>query len=249
MGDLSKTTLFGIPYAGGSAAAIYGRWARLLPSSIKVAPLELAGHGRRMTEPFSASLDEVIADLLVTVTPAVRTGPYAIYGHSMGATIAYELVKALDSVGLPPPLALFLSGRNPPHYSYPQRNLHVLDDETFLEEIRKLGGTPDGFFEMKDLVKAFLPILRNDYRIIELYRSAAPLHVTSAGIIFFHSDSDILVNEPEIFEWSRYTRGSSSVRKFRGGHFFINDYQEDICKVIEVTLAGAIANLGRLKVC
>lgn len=235
--DFDKIKLFGIPYAGASATTTYGRWARLLPAAIKVVPLELAGHGKRMAEPFSVSLQAVVADLLASIAPVIRTERYAIYGHSIGATITYELVRAIDAADLPPPLALFLSGRNPPHHSYPQRHLHLLDDDSFLDEIRKLGGTPDDFFKMKDLIKAFLPILRNDYRIIELHRHAMPIHVTAGEIVFFQSDADLLVNKSEIYEWQRYTRGGLTVRDFVGGHFFINDQQEEICREIASTLA------------
>ena len=238
--------LFCIPYAGGSAAATYSRWSRLLPNGIKVVPMEFAGHGRRMTEPMADSFELVVADLLSAIEDDIRHVPYAIYGHSMGSTVAYELSKAIAAAGLPAPLALFLSGRNPPHYLYSQRNLHLLDDESFLEEIRKLGGTPDDFFKMKSLLQTFLPILRNDYRIIELYRHTLPIHITSADIVFFRSDNDAIVNKNECYTWQRYTRGSFSVHDFVGGHFFINDQAPAICHEIASTLAGTLARVTQI---
>ena len=237
-------TLFAIPYAGGSAAAAYGRWARMLPPNIKLSPLELAGHGRRMPEPFAASLDAAVADLLATVLPAARSGAYAIYGHSMGTTVAYELIRALDAAGVPPPLTLFVSGRNPPHYPYPQRNLHMLDDDTFLAEIRKLGGTPGDFFKLRDLVKAFLPILRSDYRLIELHKLRLPEHTSDADIVFFHSDGDVLVSKPALDEWRRYTRGSLTVHEFHGGHFFINENAAEMCAIMGAQLNDALVRQG-----
>jgi len=231
-----RLTLFGIAYAGGSAAAIYGRWARLLPAAIRVQPLELAGHGRRMNEAFPESIEAAVADLLKTVAPQAARGPYALVGHSMGSTIVYELARALHAAGLPPPRALFLSGRQPPHLAYPQRNLYMLDDETFLSEIRKLGGTPVDFFRMKDLVQAFLPILRNDYRIIEQYRFAAPVHVTPADIVVFRGDGDQLADHAGSMAWAGYTSGRFALHEFAGGHFFVNDHQEAICRIVAAAL-------------
>lgn len=236
-----KITLFGIPFAGGSAAGTYGRWGRFLPASIKMVPLELAGRGRRMQEPFCASVAATVADLLDKVAKVAAHEPYAIYGHSMGTVIGYELIKALAAAGLPGPQAIFFSGRQPPHHIYQRKILHVLDDAGFMEEIKKLGGTPDGFFDMPDLVKAFLPILRCDYRMIELYQVTLPLHVSHADIVFFYSDQDSLVSKPAICEWERYTHGQLVLRDFHGGHFFINDNAEPICRHIADWLQPLLA--------
>ncbi|WP_338848352.1 alpha/beta fold hydrolase [Massilia sp. W12] len=234
--------LFGVSYAGGSAAATYGRWSRLLPATIKVHALELPGHGRRMAEPFAASLEMAVTDLLRQLEAALGAEQnWAVYGHSMGATLCYELVKAAAAAGLPAPQAMFLSGRNPPHYAYPQRNLHLLDDESFLDEIKKLGGTPVDFFQMKSLLQAFLPILRNDYRIIELYRQSLPIHITPADIVFFASNQDVLVKREEALEWERYTSATFAIHDFPGGHFFINEQQEAICRIISQSLSPHIS--------
>jgi len=236
---LSEIHLFGIPYAGGSAAAIYGRWGRHLQGLFNVVPLELAGHGRRMGEPFHDSMAEVVDDLFQTVSPLARQHPYCLYGHSMGCVVAYELVRKLASTGHPPPLTVFLSGRNPPHYSYAKNPLHLMADEIFLREIRKLGGTPDEFFEMKSLIDAFLPIIRNDYRIIERYAFTPPAHVMETDLVFLHSDADPLVGEPAIQEWRGYCTGRFQVGQFKGGHFFINDQGGPICELIARTMAAA----------
>lgn len=238
----AKLNLYCIGYAGGSALATYSRWARLLPEGIQRIPLELPGHGKRMAEALISNVDAAVNDFLRTMGDEIRDTPYALYGHSMGATLAYEVCRAASNKGLPAPQALFLSGRNPPHHSYPQRHIHLLDDESFLEEIRQLGGTPGDFFEMKSLMMAFLPILRNDYRIIELYRQSLPMHVTSADIVFFRSDQDTLVSAQASDEWQRYTSGKFRVQDFTGGHFFINEQAQAICQQIGHSLADFLAS-------
>jgi len=159
----------------------------------------------------------------------------------MGTVIVYELVRALAAAGLPAPRALFLSGRHPPHHVYDRQPMHLLSNEAFLQEIRTLGGTPEEFFAIPALVQAFLPVLRSDYRLVELYRRADPIHVSTADILFFHSDRDNLVRKPVIYEWERYTGGAFAVRDFQGDHFFINEQQAALCREIGAWLEPALA--------
>lgn len=238
-----KQVLFCLPYAGGSAAAIYGKWTRALPPSIKVWPLELAGRGRRTGEPFHADMEAAVRDLLAVVAPVARSGmPYAFYGHSMGTALVYELARALAAAALPAPRTLFLSGRNCPDHEYAQRQMHLLGDDAFLAQIRTLGGTPDEFFRMKDLVAAFLPVLRSDYRLIETYRAARPLHRGTADIVFLCGDRDPLVNRLSAPGWQACTSARFRFLEFSGGHFFINDHTQAICRVIAETLEPALAS-------
>ncbi len=237
---MTRTILFGLPYAGGSAAALYGKWAARLPGSVQVVPLELAGHGRRMAEPFDERLESAVADLLRGVREVARAQqPYALFGHSMGCMLAYEIVKALEQARLPSPRAVFVSGRQPPHMRHRHDNLHLVSDEVFLSEIGRLGGTPKSFFEVPELVKMFLPILRSDYRLIERYRCQEPLHVMNAELVLLHGDRDPLASKPGIFEWRRYTRRGLRVQEFAGDHFFVNQHTDAICQLVADTLADA----------
>ncbi|NGP59373.1 thioesterase [Paenibacillus thiaminolyticus] len=235
---MSMIDLFCIPYAGGSAHAIYGKWVEKLDPGIKLHPLELAGHGRRMGEPFHANVAEAVQDLLDKMRPSIVQRPYAVYGHSMGTSLAYELTVAVRASGLPQPAALFLSGRIPPHLKYNKEPMHKLSDAEFLEKIRKIGGTPAQFFESKDLLKLFLPILRHDYRMIEQYRLNGKPQPVDGDIVFFLSDEDQYVNLPEILEWEQYNKRSFEYHPFQGGHFFIHEAWDQICMLINRKLLG-----------
>jgi medium-chain acyl-[acyl-carrier-protein] hydrolase len=238
MNQEKQILLFGISYAGASAIAVYSPWNRFLPESIKMVPLDLAGHGKRINEAFAPNVASVVRDLIDTIKAAISDDqPYSIYGHSIGSTLSYELVKGLTVEGCHEPLALFLSGRNPPHHPYRNCYLHLMDDERFLQEIRKLGGTPDEFFKMKDLVATFLPIMRNDYRIIEQYEFEYPIFRSKADICFFKSNNDPLLSTDAVHEWKEYTRGSFKVKHYSGGHFFINDERQAICDAIASELS------------
>ncbi|WP_248930397.1 thioesterase II family protein [Paenibacillus hamazuiensis] len=229
---MSPIDLICIPYAGGSAHAIYGKWAEKLDARIQLHPLELAGHGRRMGQALDDSVASAVADMLRSIRSRVALRPYAIYGHSMGTVLAYELAAAIREAGLPEPLVLFLSGRLPPHHRYVNNEMHALTDEVFLDKIKRLGGTPPQLFESKELIKLFLPILRNDYRIIEQYRCKLPPARFASDVVFLHSDGDSLVTKPHIYEWEQYTSGRFEVHEYQGGHFFLNDQWLDICRII-----------------
>ncbi|WP_025847247.1 thioesterase II family protein [Paenibacillus ehimensis] len=237
---MNRIDLYCIPYAGGSGHAIYGRWAEELDPRIQLHPLELAGHGRRMGQTLDASVATAVADMLRTLRPRIAFRPYAIYGHSMGTVLAYELAAAIREAGLPEPVALFQSGRLPPHHAYLNNEMHLLPDEVFLDKIKRLGGTPPELFESKELVRLFLPILRNDYRMIEQYRCKLPHARFDANVVFLYSDDDPLVTKPYIYDWEQYTASSFEVHAFRGGHFFLNEHWQDICRVINRKLSPVL---------
>jgi surfactin synthase thioesterase subunit len=231
--------LFGLPYAGGWAAGLYGKWSARLPRSIEVVPLELAGHGRRMGEPFDESLESAAADLLRGVREVARGRPYALFGHSMGTKLAYEIVKALELGGLPSPKALFASGCLPPHAPSRRKGLYLLSDENLLLEIHRLGGTPKAFLEAPELVKTFLPILRSDCRLLDRYRLREPVHVMNTEIVALYGDCDPLADKPAICEWQRYTPRALQVHEFAGDHFFVNHHTDAICRLVAQTLEAA----------
>jgi surfactin synthase thioesterase subunit len=108
-----KTILFCIPYAGGSAT-VYMQWKQLLGNHIEIYPVELAGRGARYDEPHDPNFTSMMNDLVTQIKPYAENNTYAIFGHSMGAVLAYELYYMLAEEGFPLPVHLFLSGRPAP---------------------------------------------------------------------------------------------------------------------------------------
>lgn len=218
---MGSYNLFCIPYAGGSARTIYGKWTGILDPKTNVYYLELAGHGQRMNEPFHSSIQEAVEDMLEMIRPLITSDkPYALYGHSMGTVLVYELAAAIRAEGLPQPAILFVSGRMPPHHFYKAEKVHLKSDELLIEYLKGIKGTPASFFESKELLKIFIPILRNDYRLIEEYQFQEPAVCFDSDIVLFYSIQDFHVDKPGILEWERYTKHSFKVFDFEGGHFF-----------------------------
>lgn len=228
--------LFCFPYAGGSARAIYSKWEDAIDRSIHIVPMELAGHGVRMMEPPYASISQAVTELFESIRPNIVKRPYALYGHSMGTVFAYEIALVAKEAELPPPVMMFLSGRLPNNILKNDTKICHLSDEDFISEILKIGGTSKEVFESTELRNIFIPILRNDYMLVDNYIVKEPIESIASDIVFFFSDEDKLVSKPEIFEWKKYITGDFNYYEFKGGHFFINDCYNAMCKCIEERL-------------
>jgi medium-chain acyl-[acyl-carrier-protein] hydrolase len=234
--------LFCLPYAGGSAM-VYNRWKRSINGMIQLCPIELAGRGIRFSKPYYDSLPEAVDDIYGMIKNQLDSGPYAFYGHSMGSLLVYELVRKIMTLPHRQPVQLFMSGGNPPHIKNAKKIYHTMPEEQFRDEIIKIGGTPQEVFEHKELLDIFIPLLRADYKIIETYQIQPNQTVLfDCGITVFNGKADKEVSHDKLREWQRYTKSRCQVYEYEGGHFFIQDYREDIIQIINDTLIGTIIN-------
>jgi medium-chain acyl-[acyl-carrier-protein] hydrolase len=230
---MNSKKLFCIPYSGGSAA-IYAKWNSFLKNTIEVVPVELAGRGRRIGERFYDTFNDAVEDIygFIGNDGCLDSGNYALYGHSMGSLLVYEVMKKIKKEGKSLPDIVFLSGRRPPHIDDTENDIHELPDEKFIDEIRNVGGTPEEFFKSRELLDLFIPIIRADYRITEKHGTERNPVIFESNIVYFHGSEDALVNTEQADEWRRYTNKRFEIHEFRGGHFFIHDKVQDICRII-----------------
>ncbi|WP_188607495.1 thioesterase II family protein [Chelatococcus reniformis] len=214
--------LFCLPFAGGSAAA-YVPWRRIAAADIEVIPVQLPGRGGRIRERPLRHLDDVVAQLAAALRPALDR-PYAMFGHSMGALLAFETLRALRDDGAPPPAALFVSARRAPHLPPHRAPMHLLSDADLLGELKALNGTPESVFDDQEFVDLLLPIFRADLTAVEthVYRPGAPL---DCPIHAFGGDTD-RVTEADLAAWAEETRVFSGVTMYSGHHFYLNDHRE-----------------------
>lgn len=234
---MKKVNLFCIPYAGGLADAIYSKWRRYLGENINVYPLEPAGHGRRMKEPFHDSVESTAEAMFNEILPIIDRGErYAIYGHSIGSLIAYELVKRISKSKTHEPEGLFVSGRYPPNYIYPGKKLHLLDDNEFIQELKKVDGSPKDLFKYPELLASFLPIIKNDYKLAEIYKFQNPKFMIKGFLTCLHSSNDNLVSGGAFSDWQLFCNGEFKIHRFIGHHFFINEQTESVCNIIKEQL-------------
>ena len=142
--------LFCLPFAGGGASA-YRTWTTELAPQIDVCPVQLPGREERFNEPAHTDL-RALASMVITQLQAYFDKPYALFGHSMGALLSYEVSRQLEAQGAPTPVRTFLSAYVPPHRPSRWSPIHHLPDNAFLDEIRQLEGTPAAVLQHEELL-------------------------------------------------------------------------------------------------
>jgi surfactin synthase thioesterase subunit len=233
----ARVRLFCFPYAGG-AAHIFRQWPQRLPEGVEVRAVQPPGRGSRLRErPFTN-----LMELVNAAEPALRPfmdRPFAFYGHSMGAVVAYELARRLREEGRPGPLHLFVSGRRAPQLPDTANLTYDLPDPEFIEELRRLKGTPPEVLDNIELLHLVLPLLRADFTAIQTYKYeegtklACPL--TAVGGL-----TDEEVTREHLAKWREVTTGDFSLHMVPGDHFFLHTAQDRLLEI----LAGHLARLG-----
>ena len=219
--------VFCLPHAGSGAAGYY-RWRRVLAG---VCPVMLPGREVRLGERALVRVEDVVGGLMGELR-GVLEEPYAVFGHSMGALLAFEWVKAIEAAGLPGPVRLFVSGREGPQRVFGHRGLHRMDDAGFVAGLQeRYGRVPEGFLEDEELREVFLPILRADLEVVETYAFAGG--GLRCPVRAFAGITDVSVSEEGLLGWAEMTSGGFAARRFAGGHFYhLEGGQNDLLRVI-----------------
>jgi medium-chain acyl-[acyl-carrier-protein] hydrolase len=229
--------LFCFPYAGG-AASIYRAWPNKLPPDIEVFPVQLPGRGNRMGEQPFKRIEPLVAAAADALSPYLE-GSFAFFGHSMGAIISFELARLLRREHRPTPAHLFLSGRSAPHKLRKGSVTYNLPEPEFIEELRRLKGTPQEVLEHPELMDMLSPILRADFEICETY-GYVPEPPLECPITAFAGLLDQDVSREQIEGWREYTSSSFTLRMFPGDHFFLHDSAPQMLQLI----AQAMKNMA-----
>lgn len=232
---LADLQLFCLPYAG-KGGAMFVPWLRALRHRVEVIPIQLAGRDSRKHERPAEAFAPLIGELAGALWPRLHR-PYALFGHSMGSLLAFELCRELRRLGAPAPVYLFVSGRMAPQESV-EPVAAGLDDDAFVETIqRRFGGIPDSLLRDAELLRFFLPVLRADFRLLGDYRfeDQPPLDCRIAA---FGGRSDPCVSPVGLEAWARHTRAAFEVQTFEGGHFYLHDQQPHLLRAISNRLAG-----------
>jgi medium-chain acyl-[acyl-carrier-protein] hydrolase len=225
--------LFCLPHAGGGASAFRG-WADALPADVEVCPVQLPGRENRLAEPAFDRLEPLVQALADVADPWLDL-PFAIFGHSNGALIGFELARLLRARGRPGPLHLFASGRRAPDLPADRGLTHQLPEEEFLSTLQELGGLPPALLEHRELLELLVPALRADTAIHETYVFAeeAPL---ACPITAYGGLSDPRVAREQLEAWGRHTSGGFVARIFPGGHFYLQDDRPTVLRSLSADL-------------
>ncbi|HEX8719944.1 MAG TPA: thioesterase II family protein [Pyrinomonadaceae bacterium] len=230
--------LFCFPYAGGGAA-IYRSWGGILPKPVEVCAAQLPGRGTRMREPAVSDLGALVRALADALENDLDR-PFAFFGHSMGALICFELARHLRERGAPQPVHLFVSGRRAPQLPSTQRVIHDLPEPEFVEELRRLQGTPPEVLEHPELMQLLSPLLRADFSLAETY-AYAPGPPLDCPVSAFGGLQDEEVGREELEGWKEQTTGRFKLRMMPGNHFFLDEGRQPLLRSIAEDISPFIS--------
>jgi surfactin synthase thioesterase subunit len=229
------TRLVCLPHAGGSASFFFPV-SQKLGSRLEVLAVQYPGRQDRRAEPFVPDLPS-LARLVADELKPWLDRPLALFGHSMGATVAFEVSRILEQENGFVPARLFASGRRAPSRHRDER-VHESDDDGLIAEMRKLSGTDSGILGDEEMLRMILPAIRNDYRAAETYRYV-PGPPLTCPLTVLVGDTDPKVTVDEAQSWATHTTGTFDLRVFAGGHFFLTARQPEVLGVISEQLTEA----------
>ena len=225
-----ETRLFLFPYAGSGPAA-FGKWSAGLPDNIEVWIAHYPGRGSRHTEP---PLRQVITltDKFAQAIQSLLDKPFALFGHSLGGLVAFELARQLRKQNLPGPQTLFISACGAPQLLDPHPPIHTLPDREFLQALQELKGMPVEVFNFPELIELLLPALRADFEAVENYQYPSDGLPLNCPIVAFGGLDDPRVSQERLEGWAMHTNAGFKSQFFPGDHFFIHGMKEALLQSI-----------------
>lgn len=240
----ARWRLYCVPYAGGSAG-IFRSWQTLLRPEIEIWGVEYPGHGGRMGERLVDNIER-LAESIADAIFAEAGMPYALFGHSMGGLVAFEVSHKLAERRARAPGLCVVSGRRAPRLPASEPPLNAAPEPEFVAHLSKLGATPPAVLESPELLELMLPILRNDFRACETYvprvRARLQMPIATYGGL-----ADREIKREDLRGWELETAGPFALRMFPGDHFFIHHSARQVAAMLELDLANALdrAHTGR----
>lgn len=234
----AKLRLFCVPHAGGGAST-YRTWPAELPAQVEVCPVQPPGRETRLREPAFRRAEPLALAAATALAPWFDR-PFALFGHSMGAVIAFELARALRSQGQPMPVCVIVSGRRAPHLPDRKGPIYDLPQDELLAELAKFGGTPSEALACRELIEFMLPLLRADCEVCDEH-----VHVPDAPLpcplIAYGGAADPDVNQEELEGWREHTSGAFVARMFPGDHFYLQAQRSTVLSTLARDLAHVTA--------
>lgn len=215
------------PHAGGGPNA-FRKWANYVPDDIELFAVCYPGREARLGEPFTTDFYEIVRKVSAELRQR-DARPLSIFGHSMGASLAHETAAVLERDSLGQVSSLIVSGREAPSHIR-QACVHKYSDAAFREELVKTGGVSEDLLAEDGLCAMYLPIIRNDYELIETYEPSG-LDV-SCPLSAYYSSDDEEVDPDGMEAWFSVTTGGFRMRCFDGGHFYLFDHPKTFVEAV-----------------
>ncbi len=224
--------LFCFPYAGGGAM-LYRRWPDALPPGVEVCPVQLPGRGSRLHEAGIRQMPQLVSAVAEAIDPFLGK-PFAFFGHSMGAVVAFELSRLLRRLHGLRPTHLFVSGHSAPQVPNRHERTYDLPESEFIEELRRLNGTPREVLEHPELMELMIPTLRTDFEVCQTYSYAPGPPLDCPITAFVGSDDEVGYEDQEA--WREQTVSHFSLHTLPGDHFFIHASEAHLLRMLSQEL-------------
>lgn len=218
------------PHAGGSASA-YRSWASLLPDDVELLSAQYPGRQDRLAEPCLVSMDQFTDAACTALTPFLDL-PVALFGHSMGASLAHEVALRLERTGTAP-LTLLVSSRMPPRHHRPR--IEAWDDQALLADVRVLDPDSEAILADPDMRELMLPAIRADYLVADSYRPA-PDPTVGIPVVAYAGDRDPYVSVWQLRAWAEITKSNFQMAVFPGHHFYLRANMAELVQDISARL-------------
>jgi medium-chain acyl-[acyl-carrier-protein] hydrolase len=236
MSSRAKLRLFCLPYAGGGGS-IYRTWQTSFPAAVEICPIQLPGREMRLKEPHIRNFRLLLKELSRALIPFTDE-PYALFGHSMGALLVYELALDLVDQGRLPPSYVFVSGRQAPHISREilSKSIHKMSDGEIVSELSLVSGSTFAVaLQDTELAKLVLPTLRADLEVCQSYSHLPhpPIKVSMAAL---GGASDPAVRPEDLQPWQETVSGPFSLHIIDGNHLFVVNAARQVQRIVRDAL-------------
>lgn len=222
----ARARLVCFPHAGGSASAFHPLSAALAQAGVEVWAVQYPGRQERFREACAERVDLLVDAVTAEFRPGLGDGlPFGLFGHSMGAVLAFESARRLEGDGCGPTV-LVVSGCQAPSLPWPPPgalSLGDADDAVLVEELRLLAGQEAEVLDHPALRRLALPALRADHRMLEDY-TYVPGSGLDCPVVALAGDRDPRVAVDDVARWARETRAGFAMRVLPGGHFFVDEH-------------------------
>lgn len=231
--DDSVIQLFCFPYAGGGTQ-IFRSWQEGLPAAIAVTGVCLPGREGRLREPALGTWPEALAMLERAIAFEADRGPYALFGHSLGARLAYELAHRLAAGGHRAPELLAVSACRAPGVPMRGTPMYLLDGPALRHRLRELNGVPDEVLASDEIMALFEPTLRADLRLADTW-VPTPGRIT-APILALSGEHDSMAPPRDMDGWQHHTSAGFASRSFPEGHFYLTERRDEVLAILAARL-------------